>query len=205
MQADKPPKSLADIRSLARQAACPVHRSRIYLKEFLADVMCGRCFPCGFGAYEMLTNLDAIFTGKGTRENISAIRRIADNMTIGSLCKRGKEVGEYILECLRTEGFSEHTQGRCRTLTCPSFFHYTILGGKCIGCGECLKACAAHAIIGKKRTNAWETGDIPFEIRQRRCSKSGACRDACPTGAIVLVGHGDGGVAAGHGDHRHVS
>jgi len=172
---------------LAEKISCPVQRSQLFMKEFLAGPMCGRCFLCAFGTYEMLANLKAISSGEGTNQAIFSIKRIAENMTIGSLCKRGKDTGKFVLSCLQTEEFHNHIQGSCPSLMCSSFFEYKIVSEKCNNCGLCKEACKSHAIIGKKKTNEWETGNVPFEIRSKRCTKSGACKDACPTGAIVLV------------------
>ena len=48
--------------------------------------------------------------------------------------------------------------------------------GKCIGCGRCVKACAASAMISK--------GQIDREI----CNACGACSAACPSRALKLTG-----------------
>lgn len=183
---DNSPKKLTEIKRHANAIACPVQRSQWFLKEFLADFMCGRCFVCAFGSYEMQGHLELIAAGKGTDTDIALVKGIAQDMVLGSLCKKGQDAGRFLLECLDTKGFCDHVRGRCAAFACSAFFEYVIVAHKCISCGLCKKVCKNSAILGKKKTNAWQTGHIPFEIATKRCAKSGACKDVCPTGAIIL-------------------
>jgi ferredoxin len=149
--------------------------------------MCGRCLICTLGSEEILNVLKRITEAKGTKEDMSAIGWLARNMTIGSLCKRGKDTGSFVLACLESHGFGDHVNGNCPAETCSAFYEYRVIAEKCIYCGECKKVCKANAIFGLRRKNAWETGNVPFSIRPKRCVKSGACKEVCPTGAIVRV------------------
>jgi NADH-quinone oxidoreductase subunit F len=183
---DSSPKQLTEIKRLANAIPCPVQRSQWFLKEFLADFMCGRCFLCAFGVYEIQGRIELIAAGKGTETDIALVKGIAQDMVLGSLCKKGRDAGRFMLEWVDAEGFCDHIKGRCAALACPAFFEYVIVADKCISCGLCKKVCKHRAILGKKKTNAWETGHLPFEIAAKRCAKSGACKEVCPTGAIIL-------------------
>jgi ferredoxin len=183
----KKTKKLKDIKALADAIACPVERSKVFVREFLAGPMCGRCLICSLGSEEMMRALERIMSGNGTDREISSIRWIAQSMTIGSLCKRGKETGAFVLATLASDGFEDHTRGHCPANTCSAFYEYRVLEEKCIYCGECKSVCKTNAIFGLKRKNEWETGNLPFSIRSKRCVKSGACEKVCPTGAIVRI------------------
>ena len=172
---------------MAETIPCPVQRSKAYMGEFLSGPMCGRCFICALGSEEILNMLECIISGHGTSQDVSAIRWIAESMVIGSLCKRGKETGTFVLACVASHGFADHIDGNCPTTTCSAFYEYHILAERCISCGVCKNVCKTNAIFGLKRKNEWETGNCSFYIRQKRCVKSGACQEVCPEQAIVRV------------------
>ncbi|MHA1893343.1 MAG: glycyl-radical enzyme activating protein [Candidatus Helarchaeota archaeon] len=51
---------------------------------------------------------------------------------------------------------------------------------KCIGCGECIKACPQKAIIATKEG---------LKTDREKCTNCGACAEACPSGARELIGY----------------
>jgi ferredoxin len=165
---------------------CPVNRALVYVTDFLAGPMCGRCFPCSMGSYEARVRLQNLTEGRGTDADLSALRRIAAQMQEGSLCKKGKDTAKFILDWLETDAYSAHLAGRCPERECKAFIEYRIIPEECIICGLCKDACKDNAIIGEKKT-AFQGGFLPFEIRQRRCTKCGDCLKVCPTGAVIVV------------------
>ncbi len=62
-----------------------------------------------------------------------------------------------------------------RSLFLPAPF---VDGDRCIGCGECLKMCAAGALRG-------DPGDMP-RTQQQHCIGCRCCEEVCPTGAIAV-------------------
>ena len=51
---------MEDVQAKAEEKQCPVQQALVYVEEFLAGPMCGRCFPCSMGSYEArirLTNM----------------------------------------------------------------------------------------------------------------------------------------------------
>jgi len=176
-----------DIRKEAEQMQCPVEKALFYTSEFLKGPMCGRCFPCSFGSYETQVRLKNIVEGKASDLDVAVIKRIAEQMAIGSLCKKGKDTAKFILEWIDKGTFAEHVAGTCPDKECPAYIEYQIVPDKCIMCGDCLDVCRFNAILGEKK-KTYLSGYLPFVIRQKRCTKCGECvPDVCPTGAIVVV------------------
>ena len=60
------PKKVEYIKKEAEDKRCPVQKSLSYIEGFLADSMCGKCFPCAFGTYEARIRLNNIISNKGT-------------------------------------------------------------------------------------------------------------------------------------------
>ncbi|MFA5354474.1 MAG: NADH-ubiquinone oxidoreductase-F iron-sulfur binding region domain-containing protein [Thermodesulfovibrionales bacterium] len=164
---------------------CPVNRALVYVTEFLAGPMCGRCFPCAMGSYEARIRLQNLTEGRGTDADLAALRRIAAEMTEGSMCKKGKDTARFILEWMETDAYAAHLVGRCPEQECKAFIEYRIVPQNCIICGLCKDACKHNAIIGEKKTT-YQSGFLPFEIRQKRCVKCGDCLPVCPTGAVII-------------------
>ena len=54
----------------------------------------------------------------------------------------------------------------------------TVMGNRCIRCGQCVEACPEHA--EPDRVNKPEVTQV--------CTRCGECSDACPTGARQIVG-----------------
>jgi len=175
-----------DIKNDAEPIKCPVERSYYLINEFLAGPMCGRCFPCSMGSYEAKILLANLMNGTSSEEEILHIRTIAQEMTVASLCKKGKDIAKYMLEWMDTDAFSKHLEGACPSKSCKGLIEFRIVHDKCTMCGECLIACKYNAIHGEK-IKPFKSGYHPFDIRQQKCVKCGDCVPVCPTEAIIVV------------------
>ncbi len=173
-----------DIKRAAEERGCPVQKALYYINEFLSGPMCGRCFPCALGSYEARVRLKNIVEGYGAEVDLFVLKRIAQDMEVSSLCKKGKDTAKFILEWMETDVYKEHIMGICPSKECKAFIEYKIIPEKCIMCGLCLEACKYNAITGEKK-KPFQSGYLPFEIRQKRCVKCGDCLPVCPTEAIV--------------------
>ena len=165
---------------------CPVSKALFYIEEFLLGPMCGKCFPCEMGCYETEVRLKNIIEGRGSEADLLAIKKIASEMLEASRCKKGKDTAKFILEWMETGAYKEHVGGRCPDRECLALIEYRVIPDKCNMCGLCQDACKYSAIQGEKK-KTYRSGYLPFEIRQKRCTKCGECIKVCPTKAIVIV------------------
>ena len=69
--------------------------------DFTVDESCGKCAPCRIGGKQMLLLLEKINKGKGTRQDIDDLKRIATAMQKASLCGLGQTAPNPVLSTLR--------------------------------------------------------------------------------------------------------
>ena len=77
-----------------------VNIANFYL-DFTVDESCGKCAPCRIGGKQMLLLLEKINKGKGTRQDLEDLRRIATAMQKASLCGLGQTAPNPVLSTLR--------------------------------------------------------------------------------------------------------
>lgn len=183
-QEKKKPVKMEDVQAKADEKSCPVQRSLVFIEEFLAEPMCGRCFPCSMGSYEARIRINRMIDGSAADEDIETVKKIMSRMLTASMCKKGKDTGKYILEQMETGEPAEHVSGTCKTGECNSFTSYLIVPENCTMCGDCLNACKDNAITGEK-AKPYLSGFLPFEISQKRCTKCGECIKVCKDNAII--------------------
>lgn len=69
--------------------------------DFTVDESCGKCAPCRIGGKQMLLLLEKINKGKGTKQDIDDLKRIATAMQKASLCGLGQTAPNPVLSTLR--------------------------------------------------------------------------------------------------------
>ncbi len=77
-----------------------VSLANFYL-DFTVDESCGKCAPCRIGGKQMLLLLEKINKGKGTKEDIDELRKIAHAMQKASLCGLGQTAPNPVLSTLK--------------------------------------------------------------------------------------------------------
>jgi len=157
---------------------CMVDVARYFLK-FLTEESCGKCVPCREGLQQLLHIFDRLVEGRGRKDDIAKIERLARGMQLGSLCELGKSAPNPVLSTLRyfRSEYEAHIHDRsCPAGTCRELTAYEIIPDLCDGCHACFKACPVDAITG--------TIKELHVIHHDACISCGACFDVCPTAAI---------------------
>jgi NADH:ubiquinone oxidoreductase subunit F (NADH-binding)/(2Fe-2S) ferredoxin len=153
-----------------------------YFMSFIQSESCGKCVPCRVGTKQMLDILKRITEGEGKPEDISVLQKLCNDIKTGSLCQLGQTAPNPILTTMRyfMSEYEAHINEKfCTALVCKKLINFYIMPDKCIGCGACLRACPAEAIVGGKR--------MVHVIDQDKCVKCGTCIEGCKFGAVVKV------------------
>lgn len=82
------------------ETANMVNIANFYL-DFTVDESCGKCAPCRIGGKQMLLLLEKINKGKGTKQDIADLKRIATAMQKASLCGLGQTAPNPVLSTLK--------------------------------------------------------------------------------------------------------
>lgn len=77
-----------------------VNIANFYL-DFTVDESCGKCAPCRIGGKQMLLLLQKINKGKGTKQDLEDLKRVAQAMQKASLCGLGQTAPNPVLSTLR--------------------------------------------------------------------------------------------------------
>ena len=77
-----------------------VNIANFYL-DFTVDESCGKCAPCRSGGKQMLLLLEKINKGKGTKQDLEDLKRVAQAMQKASLCGLGQTAPNPVLSTLR--------------------------------------------------------------------------------------------------------
>ena len=163
---------------------CAVDTARFFL-DFTTKESCGKCTMCRMGTLQLLSLLEDICMGKADMEHLELLKKLSEDVKMGSLCGLGRSAPNPILTTIRYFGdeYRAHIlEKRCPALVCKDLIAYTILPEKCDrACEHCVLVCPTEAIKGGK-------GEIKV-IDQEKCSKCGTCLEVCPPeyNAIIKV------------------
>ena len=157
---------------------CMVDVARFY-QEFCVDESCGKCAPCRIGTRVLLSLLEKIAAGKGTRGDLDKIREVGTAMQKAALCGLGQTAPNPVLSTMKyfeAEYAAHIDEKRCPAGKCKKLVTYVIDPAKCIGCTLCARKCPVNTIAGERQK--------PHRIIQENCIKCGECLKACKFGAV---------------------
>jgi NADH:ubiquinone oxidoreductase subunit F (NADH-binding) len=169
---------------------CMIDVARFFM-DFIGRESCGKCIPCREGTRRMLDILNQITQGRRTEEGHAALHRFQGVMSLQrlasvirdtSLCGLGQTAPNPILSTLRyfRDEYEAHIfERRCPSGVCKELLNYHIDPEVCSGCGVCVKACSAEAIIGTLKQ--------PHEINQDKCVACGSCVEVCRQDAVIAA------------------
>ena len=165
---------------------CMVDVAKFYM-EFICDESCGKCTPCRIGTKRMLEILTRITDGKATMKDLEELEELAESVRANSLCGLGQTAPNPVLSTLkhfRAEYIAHIVDKKCPAHICKNLMQYDIEKDKCFGCGVCVKACPADAIV---KTDYVAPGKrLPaYTINQDKCVKCGMCIATCKFKAII--------------------
>ena len=161
------------------ESTCMVDIAKFFL-DFTQNESCGKCTPCREGTKRMLEILIRITEGAGQPDDIDKLLRLGTMIQKSSLCGLGKASPNPVLSTIkhfRHEYEAHIFDKKCPTKKCKNLLTYTIIDGKCIGCGLCKTNCPVSCISGEKKS--------PHSINQADCIHCGACFSSCKFEAII--------------------
>jgi len=125
--------------------------------------------------------LTRITEGKGEDGDIELLEDLAVKVKNSSLCGLGQTAPNPVLSTVRyfRDEYEAHiSDKRCPAGVCKALIRYSILEGKCTGCGRCRRECPVQCISGENRAL--------HVIDQARCTKCGRCREVCRFDAVEV-------------------
>ena len=161
-------------------SSCMVDIAKFFL-NFTQEESCGKCTFCRIGTLRMQEILERITKGEGKIEDLVTLDKLAQNIKKNSLCGLGQTAPNPVLTTLkyfRDEYEAHILEKRCPAHKCQALLTYTI-NEKCIGCGLCLKNCAAKAITGEKKQR--------HVIDAKTCIRCGKCAEVCRFKAVTVL------------------
>lgn len=168
---------------------CMVDVAKFFM-DFIQRESCGKCIPCREGTRHMLEILESITRSRRNEngnaalerfQGVMSLTRLAEVIQDTSLCGLGQTAPNPVLATLRwfRDEYEAHIfDRRCPAGACTELLTFSIDVAKCKGCGLCIKACPADAILGTVKS--------PHYIVAEKCISCGSCLSVCRPAAVVV-------------------
>ncbi|OHB58327.1 MAG: NADH dehydrogenase [Planctomycetes bacterium GWF2_50_10] len=161
---------------------CMVDIAKFFI-TFSQDESCGKCTPCREGTKRMLEILDRITAGKGEKEDLDKLERLANLLRKSSLCGLGRAAPNPVLSTMKyfRKEYDAHVIDKvCPSGKCKALVKFEISEEKCVGCTACARHCPVACISG--------TPKHLHVIDQTRCIRCGKCFEVCRFNAVLKNG-----------------
>jgi NADH-quinone oxidoreductase subunit F len=107
---------------------CMVDLAR-YFMEFIQEESCGECVPCRIGTRRMLELLEKITQGKGEKDDIKKLEKLAAAIKETSLCGLGKTAPNPVINTICY--FRDEYEAHVRYKKCPAVACREIISSPC--------------------------------------------------------------------------
>jgi NADH-quinone oxidoreductase subunit F len=104
------------------EESCMVDMAKYFL-DFTHGESCGKCTPCRMGSQHLLRILTDISKGKGSPEDLDALKILGETIKAGSLCGLGQTMPNPVLSMIRyfRPEFERHVARKeCDALVCKA-------------------------------------------------------------------------------------
>lgn len=161
---------------------CMVDLAR-YFMEFIQEESCGECVPCRIGTRRMLELLEKITQGKGEKDDIEKLEKLAVIIKETSLCGLGKTAPNPVINTICY--FRDEYEAHVRYKRCPAVVCREIISSPCQHvCPIDTEASTYISLIARRRFK--EAFEIIFKdnplpsVCARVCHHP--CESKCTTG-----------------------
>lgn len=165
---------------------------------------CGRDTMCRDGLAQVHLLCEAVTLGSAAPSDLDLLRECCEVIDLAGGCEMSVQCVRLVLESMNRypEEWADHVGGRkrCTALACSAFCNVYIDPALCQGCGKCIAAAPAGAILGGegmisvvKKDTELKGADFASICPNGAIKKySGNVKPACPTEPVAVGSFGAG-------------
>jgi NADH-quinone oxidoreductase subunit F len=190
------------------EGTCPLQWCLEVVKAARAEA-CGKSVMCRDGLWQLQLMIESATRGQSNEEDLVVLKETLDAMeTLG--CPNTQKVAQLLkanMETYASEWDLHVRRNRCSSMVC--YYDLYIDPATCNGCGECLKAAPAGAVLGGegminviKTDRELKNDGFIASCPVGAIKKCGAVKPPVPPAPVAVGSFGAAGGAAGGGRRR---